>query len=389
MRSADQLVSFMEVVNEEIAIGTTAAETLLAAPAPQWPNLLAQNPAWLRTGTFDVLLANARDEMNRSLIRAQDITSFVLTYVLLARTQPGAEILLDLVLGTAHKDHASVLYRRGREFLAEALRHVQEALRVFGRRPAMFLERANARFVQAQVYQALEQFNAAFALLDECEQVFAEQGDAYRYVQVLAQRGYCHFDLGAQAYGGAASASFRQAFTAFRDALAEAERIGERIECARLLNNLGHCANELGEHQAAREYLELAVHEFTALAMTADVQRALWGVAQLELAAGQHHLALRLLHEIYNQFVERGMLGDAALVRLDITVKLAVELNDARLAQEECEQLVRIDAWRHLPPNVRAAAQVLRGRTVTTTNVVVVRDFLERYQANATSAFSS
>lgn len=390
MRSAEHLATFMELLNEEVAIGSAAADALLAVPAQERSSLLARHPEWLRTGTFDMLLAKAREEMSRSAFVAEEITSFVLEHVLLCRQQPGGEVLLILVRGTAHKDHASALYRRGEgeEHLAAALRHIEEAFRIFSERPALFLERANVRFVQAQIYQALGEFTAALAVLEECEQVFADNGDAYRYLQVLMQRGFCHFQIAERARAGAATASYRQARTGFEDALAEAERIGEQRERARILSNLGHTVLQLNEPSTARDYFEQGARAFLALEMTADLQHALWGLAELEAIHGDHHRAKKLLEEIEAEFVARGMFADAALIRFDLTVRLADRLQDARMAQEACAALVNGPGIGELSAGMRDAIAYLAGASSPTLeDLTKTVAFLDRYETDAAATF--
>jgi tetratricopeptide (TPR) repeat protein len=389
MRTAEgHLVAFIDLLNDESMLGVTAAAAILAQPPADRPRLFAEHPEWLRTGTFDVLLANARDEMNRSALRAAEITGFVLEYLPLIRTQPGGELLLTIVRGTAHKDHASALYRRGKDYLAGALAHVQEALRIFKERPALFLECASARFVQAQIYQALGQLRAALAVLDECECVFAENGDAHRYLQVLEQRGFCYFEQAECATGRSRAASFEAASKDFLAALEEAERIPDREERARILNNLGHCAYELNDRIGARSYLERAITEFTDLGMTADVQRSLWGIAEIELLDGYPEAALVRLRSVYDEFVKRGMLGVAAMVRLEIAVKLSAALHNPRLAQEECASLASNPAAQHLPPSALKAASFLGLREVVTNDdVAYTASFLGRLAVDPAAPF--
>jgi len=358
------LNAFMALLNDEAKVGNRAASCLIEAPPGERGVLLATHPEWLRIGTFDALLKFAREEVDRSPARAEQITRFVLNHIDEVEATSDEDLLLDLLRGVAHKVHATVLFRR-REDLPAARQHIEEAVRVFGRRAALAPDRASARFVQAQIWHAMQETDIALEILDECEALFATRGDAHRYVQTLSQRGICYFELADDSSKTAPEVVdeyFERAHCAWVNALSEAERIGDARECARLKNSLGHWATAIGALPQARAYFVQAIEEFTALDMTGEVLRALWGVGELDAQQGNIDEAVALLRRVYQEFLDRGMAADAGLVYIDISRKLDQQRPELKLAYDACLHFARTMNAANAPPPARQAAAFLGER---------------------------
>jgi tetratricopeptide (TPR) repeat protein len=380
-----EIAAYVSLLNDESEAGFHAAGALLAVPAAERDALLDAHPEWLRTGTFDELLKAAREELDQNVHRAEELTTFALRHIPRLTARPEGEMLLELVAGTAEKDHASVLFRQGTD-LAAAMRHVERAIHIFDRRGALHVDRSGARLVEAQIWHARGETPLALEILAECRAVFAQQGDARRFVKTVAQEGICHFDRG----------RLREAHRAFVEALGEAERIGDARETARLRNSLANWALEMGQWVVARRYFVQALLEFTALEMTSEVQRALWGIAELDARQGNVDGAVRLLRQVYQEFLDRGMHADAALVYLDIGIKLDAAVPERGLAKGTCQYFARTMGVDDAPPSAREAACYLGQRGTDSISDELLRgemgrvyDFFRRFKSDPAAAFDS
>jgi tetratricopeptide (TPR) repeat protein len=380
-----EIAAFVTLLNDESAIGFHAARALLAVPAAGRDALLNAHPEWLRTGTFDELLETAREELDQNVNRADELTAFALRHIPRIGAIDGGELLLDLVAGTAEKDRASVLFRQGTD-LAGAMRHIEAAIRIFQCRDSLRLDRSSARLVEAQILHARGETPLALEILAECRAVFAQQGDARRFIKTVAQEGICHFDRG----------HLPDAHRAFTEALAEAERIGDARETARLRNSLANWALEAGDWVAARDYFVQALEELTALGMTSEVQRALWGIAELDARQGDVDGAVHLLRQVYQEFLDRGMHADAALVYLDIGMKLDAAVPEHGLAQGTCVHFARTMAVDTAPPSAQEAARYLGERSTDAPSAAALRaemgrvyDFFERFKRDPETGFDT
>lgn len=383
--------TLLPALNDEVLYGEEAARSLLAAPPGERDALLALHPEWLRVGTFDLLLRHVREEVDRSASNALAITTFVLRHLpRVPRPQIGT-VLYDLTRGNALKGHATALFREG-ERLTEALGVVGEAITIFSTSAAFRRDRADARFVQAQIWDAMGETRVALDILDECEANFADFGDTRRFVRTVMQRGICLFEQALSMPDDAAAEYVQRAYAEFLAALDQAERIGDRRESARLKSNMGHCAVLLQEEAAAREYFAVALREFRSLDMTGEVQRALWGIAELDAAAGKIDDAIALMYDVYDEFLQRGMPADAALVLLDISRKLGSRR--PAYAQEACTHLASTMTGPVVPVKVREAAVHLGRQTAAPperlmTEMGRVYDFLLRYKGDPATDFNA
>lgn len=383
--------TLLPALNDEVLHGDAAARSLLAVPPGDRDVLLALHPEWLRVGTFDQLLRHVREEVDRSAARALELTTFILRHLPRVPRPKTASVLYDLTRGNALKGHATALFREG-ERLAEALRVVGEAITIFSTSAAFRRDRADARFVQAQIWDALGETRVALDILDECEANFADFGDTRRFVRTVTQRGICLFEHALTLPDDAAAEYVQRAYAEFLAALDQAERIGDRRESARLHSNMGHCAVLLQEETAARDYFAAALREFRSLDMTGEVQRALWGIAELDAAAGEIESAVALMYDVYDEFLERGMPADAGLVLLDISRQLAA-LHPA-CAPAACTHFAATMSAAGVPGSLRKAALHLGQQAVAPPEILItemgrVYDFFLRYKGDPATDFNA
>jgi tetratricopeptide (TPR) repeat protein len=347
---------YFDLLNSEATAGGDAAEVLLSVPASDRERLLEDHPEWVRIGTFHALLQAAREELNRNALNAEALVVFVLDHLADIPVPAGAPILFDRLAGTAWKDRGSVHYRRGENKLALAA--AQRAIAIFSQRPALVVHRASALFLQAQVWNALGQTTAALSLFSQCQATFAEHGDARHWVQALEMRAFCLFDLGES--HPEKPDYYMQARSIALEAEAEARRLADEGELARIHNTLAYCNLALYAYGDAQRYFGKAFAGFNALHMDAEVQRTILGLAELARGRGQRLEAIDMMHGVYRQFLDRGMPTAAAAVLVELTDTIVATQGDVAFARSECEKLVFSLGEYDLPGSVRAAVEYVQ-----------------------------
>jgi tetratricopeptide (TPR) repeat protein len=376
---------YLHLLNTEAEAGTAAANELLAAPVPERDALLRDHPAWLRIGTMNALLAVAREELDRQPTSAEAIVTLVVRHLNAVPAPPGAPILLDRLHGTAWKDRGSVHYRRDEP--EAALAAAKQAIAIFSRRPALIVHRASALLLLAQVWHALGHTPAALDLLSDCQVTFGQHGDARHWVQAVEMRAFCEFDLGE---GPPPDLNhFRQARTLLLEAQEEALRLRDARELARIHNSLGYCSlalvqqtNAARQYADAQRYFGKAFTGFSALRMDAEVQRTVFGIADLARQRGQIDQFITMMRGVYTEFFQRDMLRCAAVVLLAIADGFTAATGDVLVAKEECDRLVAcVAAATAAPANVSTAVGYAQQKVAHATTAAEVHEGLAPAQA--------
>lgn len=137
------------------------------------------------------------------------------------------------------------------------------------------------------------------------------------------------------------------------------ERLGQRLEMARVRTNLAECNLRLGDLDAAMEEAEAAITSFRDLGNTAEETRSEWTKAMILLARGES-AGLDRLYEITAVYRELGMSGEAGFVQLDIT-----------------EELLRREDWAEAANIARDLVLLFTSAGVTLASVNAV-DYLRR-----------
>jgi tetratricopeptide (TPR) repeat protein len=382
--------AYIDLLNDEATVGATAVDALLATPGAERAALLRAHPEWLRVGTMNALLAEARTELDSSATTAAPIVELVHEFLDAVPAPADAPILVDRLRGSAWRDRASVYYRQGKN--KEAVAAAKEAAAIFGQRPALVVHHATALFVEAQACHALGLTKAAMRILDECRATFAEHGDTRHWVQALAMKAICLFDLGDR--HPERREYYERARAVALEAEQEARRLADGRELARIHNTLGYCNLALRDITAARRYFGKAFTGFHALHMEGEVQRTIRGIALAAREQGQRGEALEMLHVVYREFLERGMPATAAGVLVEITDTVAELTKDVAFAQEECARLRASLGAYDLPASVAAAVAYAeqRARAAETSealqkDLAPVRAFFTKYAQRPETPF--
>jgi tetratricopeptide (TPR) repeat protein len=342
---------YLALLNDEEEFGSEAAECLLAAPAHAWPTLLHEHPDWIRFGTLDYLLNIAHDDLYRDPLHALAIANLVVAHVdAIPRVFPD-EFLYVQLRGLAWKELASALYTL-KEY-EQAEKPAEAAVTTFAERSSLAVDWANARFVQAQIWHERGRTAAALTALDDAVQVYAEYGDAQRYLWTIEFLANIKFDC--------------EEYVAARDlyttAIEEAVRLHDVEAEARSRSNRGACEVYLGEDLEASEDLRRALTSLVSLGMSASVPATIWTFAKLTRRQGDLYRARTTLEAVYATFLRLGMIQHAMSVLVELSTLVAELDGDVPTARLLCGRFVQAIGPYKTEESVRAAADYLARAT--------------------------
>jgi tetratricopeptide (TPR) repeat protein len=377
-----RISDYLELLNEEDDVGGQAAETLLAAPAEAWPDVLHAHPEWLRFGTFDRLLAIAHDYLYRAPLRSLDIANLVIQHIDAIPHVFPEDFLYVQLRGLAWKELANALYtlRRFQEAEVPAL----AAVSTFAEEPVLAVDRANARFVQAEIWHEMGRTDDALKAMDDAIHVYAAYGDAQHYLYAIEFLGMIEFDRG----------NYAEAYELFTTAIEEAESLHDVQAEARSRSNRGACEVRLGRYLEATEDLRRAVTALTALDMHAAVPDSIWNFAKLLRDQGDLEEARATLEGVYAGFLRLGMIGHAMSVLVELSAVIAEFDGDVPKARLLCGRFVQAIGPYETEDSVRAAADYLARATLEAETpaefvaaVAPVREFCRNPERSPSAVF--
>lgn len=368
------------VINRGADLAPRAAKTILALPPSRWRRALAAHPEWATLSTLRILLAVAHDELDSAARRSASLAKFVLSVLPSIPVPSDAHLLVTTIEGTAWKEYGNALRASGQQ--PRALTAANRAIRLFSKSDALIVDRAAATVLKAHTFHDLGRAAAALVLLDEAAAVFASAGEERRLLQTITLRGIFLFE----------TKHFVPARDAFDCAFLIAERLGDRRELARLYNNRGHSALQLGDPVAAWDYFLQAATLFAEQGMTSELPRAQWGLARLMRSHTDASETVADLHRIYATFERRGMLVEAATVLLEIASILAADAAHRHQVRALCSRLVELFAQTHMPSDAIAALAHLRQETLADddllgSGIVEARNYFRQLRMHAAQPF--
>ncbi len=186
---------------------------------------------------------------------------------------------------------------------------------------------ARARRVAALVRHQLGEEEEPLRIIRAGIHVFRAHNDVAGELRSRIFEATIEFDAGRH---GAAMAIFEES-------LRLAEAIEDHTTLASLHNNIGHCAEILGDARKAIDHLVVALKLFEIYGMAAERPRALWGLAQVSAKAGRVDEAIAQLETVAKELFERGMPLESARVWLDVVDQLlrAERFDEARMLAED------------------------------------------------------
>jgi tetratricopeptide (TPR) repeat protein len=287
-------------LNEETKAGREAARMLLKLPIEDWRVILESQPQLIGIGAVEVLLDAAREEFDRNPGRALALTTFLVGYLDSIVAPRELDVIRQRIFGLAWKEYGNALFATGS--VEEAAHAACRAQMILGAHPALAVDHASATMLLALVLNAQEHHTEAEALLPECENIFEAHGDKTGWLRAIQLRALILTDEG----------RLDEALLLWHRARAEAERIKNPHELARIENNIGRCAAKMGRLEEAMQHHQKAALQFAALHMDAEVKRAKYCIADVLKGAGNDAEALTTFLRIQQ---ECGRLGMHRLVR--------------------------------------------------------------------------
>ncbi|HEX9457617.1 MAG TPA: hypothetical protein VGA84_00655 [Thermoanaerobaculia bacterium] len=256
-------------------------------------------------------------------------------------------VVLAQLRANAWKDRASTLrYLARYDEAIEAAERGEESLSSFA---SLEHDRAIVRLVKGMALAQLERFDEAHGILSECRSVFREHDDIRRYVQAgLAEANMLY-----------KRASHAEAASLLEDLLRDSIDAEDLESQARIHNNLGHCATNLGDFVSAKIHFAEAVARFTDLGFTAEVPRTEFGAGVVLIGRGQISAGLERLRQARLAFTAAGMIDEAGLCALRI-VEVLVDRGEEREARALTQNI--IDEFTEAGFDERAIQAVVRLR---------------------------
>jgi len=374
---------YLAFLNDDARIGCQAAIALGDAAVADRETLLQANPEWHRSGTFHALLARAHDALDTDVWFAIELTTFVVTHLSGVQVPDSPSFLRPQLEGTAWKEHGNALYMAGNRN-DEALAAASRAAAILSSEDVLIVDYASALLLIALVESSSNHFREAEAALAKSIPVFAEHGEARRYLDAIQTH----------AMIALAQDEVARARDWYLRAYEEAFRLEDDHECARIIHNLGHCALRLDDLDTANDYLARGLSEMTRLRMTGEIERAISNIAGLERKRGHLDKAVIALCNAYPKLLDRGLVQEAVAVLVDIHDVVFEMTGDVEYARSLCAKLAILGRY-DVPANVREAVEYLQATVSGTASpnairraMAWVRRFLHEVLASSSARFT-
>ncbi|HEX7678667.1 MAG TPA: hypothetical protein VF713_11130 [Thermoanaerobaculia bacterium] len=331
---------------ERDASSDIAVRYLRDTPAEEWARL-AEMPELRNNAALEQMSDEVRKRLHRKPREALAIANLSAS---IAESLPPSQyppVVLAQIRANAWKDRASTLrYLARYDEAIEAAERGEESLSSFA---SLEHDRAIVRLVKGMTLAQLEKFDEAHAILSECRSVFRGHDDIRRYVQAgLAEANMLY-----------KSTRHAEAARLLEDLLRDSIDAQDLESQARIHNNLGHCATNLGDFAGAKIHFAEAVAGFTDLGFTAEVPRTEFGAGVVLIGRGQISAGLDRLRQARLAFTAAGMIDEAGLCALRI-VEVLVDRGEEVQARALTQNIV--DEFTEAGFDERAIQAVVRLR---------------------------
>jgi hypothetical protein len=310
---------------------------LLARPVSRWNALLLRRPEQQTYALAERLLKHVDIEMNRRPLDTLDILNVIAR---IADSLHGHDA--DEVSAHVWKQRSNA-YRHLSRY-TESLSAADIAALLYRRLPDGEYGEAQAHLTAAIALFKMTEYQLALDKLTPAITTLHKYGVNLPLIRALILQANIFVEQGDMA----------RALPQYRSVLPLLNKIGDRIEEARVLGNLADCSLRAGDYETAIHDATLAVDRYEQLRMEAEAVRATWTLHLAQLKVGDLE-ALDRLHITAAAFEVLSMLGEAGFVRLDIT-----------------EELLRIGDWEAATPIARALVDLFTRARVTLAQVEAI-----------------
>lgn len=296
------------------------ARYLRDTPTEEWSRL-AEMPDLRNNAALEQMSEEVRRRLDRNGKDALAIANVATSISESLRPSEYPAIIMAQLRSTAWRDRANALRYASR--YDEALQSIERAESILQPFESLNYDRAIVHLVKGMTLAQVGRFDEAHAALSECRHTFRTHNDTRRYQQAALAEGSALYE----------AARYAEAQLVFEDLL---KNTLDLEILARIHNNLGYCATQLGDFVAANIHFSEAIAKFTDLGFTAEVPRTERGAGLVFIARGQIATGLEHLQNARGAFRAAGMVEDAALCALHIAAVLV-----ERGADSEARSLIQ------------------------------------------------
>lgn len=371
-----RVLAFAQWIRESRGEAERWLPHLLELPLADLSLELERHPE-LQPGITMVLLDLLHDALDRDPGRAHELTTVLIEHA--GSNLPlGHASTAGYLKGQAWTEHARALHGIGR--YAEAREAVAAALHVYRDEPMSAWYVAAAEVVDARILHDLGAHAEALDRLRPAAEVIRLHGDREGYVRAKMSEASMQWDAGNPAAAGAVWRITAEDAYRRRDSVLVA-LLYLRIAMFRLWH--GSAEDAALRFAVAREVLHAA-------GMPREVIRALWGLAEANVARGLFHEAISEYYKVQGLLLANGHLVDAAVASTEILELLLIAGREDKV-RPAADLMVRTFSDAGLPLNPMRAWTFIRQRArvgaLTREDLVHARAYFERLPLRPNAPF--
>jgi len=289
------------------------ARYLRDTPTDEWSRL-AEMPDLRNNAALEQMSEEVRRRLDRNSPDALGIANIATSISESLPPSAYPAIVLAQLRSTAWRDRANALRYAAR--YEEAMLSIERAESILQQFGSLTYDRAVIQLVKGMILAQMTRFDEAHAVLSQCREVFREHHDMRRFQQAALVEANALYE----------ATRYAEARHVYEDLLRNA--IDVELQ-ARIHNNLGYCATQLGDYVPANIHFSDAIAKFTDLGFTAEVPRTQRGAGLVFIARGQITVGIDHLHNARRAFRAAGMVEEGALCALNIAAVLVERGDDS------------------------------------------------------------
>lgn len=306
------VVAFAERARVEEQNAVALCDEVLNGPANWWAQRLRKSEGWQTAGTVKELLERWRQKIGAAPAQALQITALAIEVANgLEITQYPSDYVVKL-RAQACRDHAYILSFMGR--YPEALDFAERSKRLFDQVPLPEYDLARLAIVKASVLRSIDRGDEAIALINGAAETFLRFGDLKRHIgarMTLATALYIRREI-------------PEALSIWQSLEGRTNAETDPHSAVLLAHNIALCHSDLGQPEMAIPYVQRCVLDFEFLGLHTERTRSRWLLGHALAACSKYDEAATILQQTWREFESLDMIGEAALVALELAETLLV-----------------------------------------------------------------
>ncbi|MGZ8789301.1 MAG: hypothetical protein ACXW4P_13825 [Thermoanaerobaculia bacterium] len=340
-------------------------------------NLELERHPELQPGITLVLLDLLHDALDRDPGRAHELTTVLIEHAGSSLPLPHASVA-GCLKGQAWTEHARALHGIGR--YAEAREAVAAAFDIYRHEPMSAWHVAVAEVVGARILHDQGAHAEALDLLRPAAEVIRLHGSREGYVRAKMSEAWMQWDAGKPAAAAAV----------WRVTAEDAYQRGDSVLLALLDMRIAAFRLRHGSAEEAALRFVVAREVFDAAGMPREVIRALWGLAEANVARGLFHEAISEYYKVQGMLLADGDVVNAAVASTEILELLLIAGRDDKVLPA-ADLLVGTFSDAGLPLNPMRAWTFIRQRAragaLTREDLAHARAYFERLPLRPNAPF--